>query len=239
MRNLFAAWHTVDPRKNGPHGPLPFLLVLLTLVTGLVDAFSFLRLGRVFVANMTGNVVLLGFALAQVQGFLWYASGTAILAFGAGAFLGGRIAHRHGRHRGRHILAASIVQTLFVAVSAMVAIVAAKPFPAAITVLLIALLAIGMGVQNATARALAVPDLTTTVLTQTLTGLSADTDTDGKAGRRIVSVLSMFAGALCGALLIESGNTDWVLVIVLLLLIAVTVLSARASLSTSSWTAKR
>lgn len=40
-----------------PHGPLPVLLVCLTVVTGLVDAFSYLRLGHVFVANMTGNVV--------------------------------------------------------------------------------------------------------------------------------------------------------------------------------------
>ena len=40
-----------------PHGPLPVLLVCLTVVTSLVDAFSYLRLGHVFVANMTGNVV--------------------------------------------------------------------------------------------------------------------------------------------------------------------------------------
>src|SRR6476661_2081834 len=46
------------------HGPLPVLLVGLTVVTGLVDAFSYLRLGHVFVANMTGNVVFLGFGLA-------------------------------------------------------------------------------------------------------------------------------------------------------------------------------
>jgi uncharacterized membrane protein YoaK (UPF0700 family) len=49
-----------------PHGPLPVLLVCLTVVTGLVDAFSYLSLGHVFVANMTGNVVFLGFGLAGV-----------------------------------------------------------------------------------------------------------------------------------------------------------------------------
>jgi hypothetical protein len=37
-------------------------LLTLTAVTGLVDAVSYLRLGRVFVANMTGNVVFLGFS---------------------------------------------------------------------------------------------------------------------------------------------------------------------------------
>jgi hypothetical protein len=40
-------------------GPLPPLLLTLTVVTGVVDAVSILRLGRVFVANMTGNVVFL------------------------------------------------------------------------------------------------------------------------------------------------------------------------------------
>ena len=46
------------------HGPLPALLLGLTLLTGLVDAVSILSLGRVFVANMTGNVVFLAFAIA-------------------------------------------------------------------------------------------------------------------------------------------------------------------------------
>jgi hypothetical protein len=36
-------------------GPLPPLLLALTAVTGLVDAASYLKLGHVFVANMTGT----------------------------------------------------------------------------------------------------------------------------------------------------------------------------------------
>ncbi len=54
---------TLLPARDSKHGPLPPLLVAMTFVTGLVDAFSYLLLGHVFVANMTGNVVLLGFAL--------------------------------------------------------------------------------------------------------------------------------------------------------------------------------
>jgi Protein of unknown function (DUF1275) len=45
------------PGRTRSHGPLPPLLLSLTFVTGLVDAFSYLVLGHVFVANMTGNVV--------------------------------------------------------------------------------------------------------------------------------------------------------------------------------------
>ena len=69
IATLRDAWRTVVPDMNDRHGPLPPLLVLLTVVTGLVDAFSYLLLGHVFVANMTGNVVFVGFALAGVSGF--------------------------------------------------------------------------------------------------------------------------------------------------------------------------
>src|ERR1039458_8610702 len=60
--------NTLVPGHDTKHGPLPPLLVIMTLTTGLVDAFSYLTLGHVFVA-MTGNIVFLGFALAGAQGF--------------------------------------------------------------------------------------------------------------------------------------------------------------------------
>jgi uncharacterized membrane protein YoaK (UPF0700 family) len=64
--NVFLAElrQVIIPDRDGQHGPLPPLLVTMTVVTGLVDAFSYLVLGHVFVANMTGNVVFLAFALA-------------------------------------------------------------------------------------------------------------------------------------------------------------------------------
>ena len=73
----------------------------------------------------------------------------------------------------------------------------------------IALLALAMGVRNATVRRLAVPDLTTTVLTMTLTGLAADSRLAGGSGqgsgRRIAAVLAMLSGALTGALLLKTS----------------------------------
>ena len=47
---------------------LPAVLFTLTMVTGIVDAASFLGLGHIFTANMTGNVVFLGFAAAGAPG---------------------------------------------------------------------------------------------------------------------------------------------------------------------------
>ena len=71
---------------------------------------------------------------------------------------------------------------------------------------LIVLLAVAMGIQNATARRLAVPDLTTTVLTQTLTGIAADSRLGGGSGaktvRRVLAVAAMLVGAIVGALLL-------------------------------------
>ena len=97
------------PGRDAKHGPLPPLLLSMTLVTGLVDAFSYLLLGHVFVANMTGNVVILGFALVGAPGFSIAASLSALAAFSAGALAGGRLASRHSDHRGRlHCSAATL-----------------------------------------------------------------------------------------------------------------------------------
>ncbi len=57
--HLRDAWHTVIPARDDPFGPLPPLMVVLTVGSGFVDAFSYLELRHTFVANWTGNVVLL------------------------------------------------------------------------------------------------------------------------------------------------------------------------------------
>src|SRR5256885_3672143 len=82
--------------------PLPLVLVVLTVTTGLVDAVSVLGLGRVFTANMTGNVVFLGFAAAGGPGFSIAPAGVSLVGFSVGAVLGGllwvamaRVARRH------------------------------------------------------------------------------------------------------------------------------------------------
>src|SRR5216684_2520797 len=72
-------------------GILPLVLLGLTATTGVVDAVSYLALGHVFTANMTGNVVFLGFAAAGAPGLSPARSGAALLAFVVGAAIGGRI----------------------------------------------------------------------------------------------------------------------------------------------------
>jgi len=111
-----AAAASVPVQKAGTdNGPLVPLLVAITFVTGLVDAFSYLVLGHVFVANMTGNVVFLGFALAGAPDFSIADSVVALVAFGLGAFAGGRLATRLKHHRGRHLSTATSIQAALLA----------------------------------------------------------------------------------------------------------------------------
>jgi uncharacterized membrane protein YoaK (UPF0700 family) len=162
-------WPTILAREHDRDWPLPPFLLALTLVTGLIDAFSYLVLGHVFVANMTGNVVFLAFALAGAPGFSIAASLLALLAFLGGAAIGGRLARVLGTDRSRLLGRVAMVEaTLFGA--AAVATVASDPGLEFGRDVLIVLLAVAMGMQNAAARRLAVPDLTTTVLTLTSPG---------------------------------------------------------------------
>jgi uncharacterized membrane protein YoaK (UPF0700 family) len=82
----------------------------------------------------------------------------------------------------------------------------------------IALLAFAMGIRNSTIRRLAVPDVTTTVLTGTLTGLAADSSLAGghnpRFGRRASAVMAMLAGAIVGALLFLHLGATWPLAVV-------------------------
>ena len=72
-------------------------LLLLTFATGMIDAVSVLVLGHVFVANMTGNVVFLGFWFAQQNVVDMTAAVVAFVSFVSGAVIGGRFA-RHLEH---------------------------------------------------------------------------------------------------------------------------------------------
>jgi uncharacterized membrane protein YoaK (UPF0700 family) len=202
--------HTVVPGRDGDHGPLPPLLLVLTMVTGLVDAFSYLRLGHVFVANMTGNVVFLAFALVGSKGFSIGSSLTALASFGAGAAAGGLVVSRTATDRARLLGTCTLVQTAFLAASVALDAAGGNPLATGTHYALIVGLAAAMGIQNAAARKLAVPDLTTTVLTLTITGIAADTATSGRnataAGRRTTAVAAMFLGALAGAALIVHGH---------------------------------
>ncbi|WP_328952137.1 DUF1275 domain-containing protein [Streptomyces sp. NBC_01220] len=237
---LTDAARTLVPPKGDRHGPLPPLMLTLTVVTGLVDAVSYLSLGHVFVANMTGNVVFLGFALAGAQGLSASASVVSMTAFLAGALAGGRFGTRFAAHRGRLLTIATALQAVLVAAAVITAAASDGRMTTTVQYTLIVLLGLAMGMQNAVARRLGVPDLTTTVLTLTLTGLAADSTPAGgpapRPGRRILSVLAMFLGAFAGGMLLLHAEFALTLGLVLLLLAVTSVATHRLSSSDAAWT---
>jgi uncharacterized membrane protein YoaK (UPF0700 family) len=225
--------------RDERHGPLPALLLLLTIVTGLVDALSYLKLGHVFVANMTGNVVFLGFAVADAKDFSIAASLAATAAFLAGALAGGRLGAHAGQHRGRLLAIATYVEIALVGAALVASTLPLDRGGGAETYVLIVLLALAMGVQNATARRLGVPDLTTTVLTLTLTGLAADSALAGgrspRPGRRLLATFTMFLGAAIGATVIFQFGVSALLALTFVLLVASGVCAYRVSSSSEAW----
>jgi uncharacterized membrane protein YoaK (UPF0700 family) len=194
------------------HHTLLWGLTAVTLVSGLNDAVSYLGLGHVFTANMTGNIVVLGFAAAAAPGFSVRAILTSIGVFLVGAVLAGAMARRIESRR-TLLLRALWIEALFTTGAAVAAGLGPSIGSGWQRYTMIALLAFAMGVRNSMVRRLSVADVTTTVLTGTLTGLAADSTLAGgnteRAGRRVAAVVTMFVGALVGALLLRHVNAVW------------------------------
>jgi len=193
--------------------PLPWLLLLLSVTTGLVDAISVLGLGKVFTANMTGNIVFLGFAAAGTPGFRVAPYLVAIAAFLIGALVAGRVGKGHaGLPLRRWLMLAALIEAVLLWIAAGVAVGFDIPAQSPGTSLyaIIALTGLAMGFRNSTIRQLKVPDLNTTVLTLTLTGIAADSSLAGGSNpniaRRIGSVAAIFLGAAIGAALVTHGG---------------------------------
>ena len=229
--------------QDARHGPLPLLLIVLTVVTGLVDAVSYLKLGHVFVANMTGNVLFLGFAAADATQFSVAVSLVAMGSFLLGAVAGGRLGSSAGRHRGRFLALATYAQVCVVGAALLVSLASADVGGGMLACTLVVLLAFAMGLQNAAARRLGVPDLTTTVLTQTVTGLAADSNFAGGSnpnfGRRLLAIAAMLMGAALGAVLIFHVSVSAALAVAVALLLFNAVAGYRLSSSTAAWTAAK
>lgn len=206
---MSAAEEASAARTHGPEARglrLVVVLLALTVVSGLIDAVSYLGLGRVFTANMTGNVVVLGFAAAGAPGFSASHSATSLVCFLLGAVAGGRMAaHVAADSRRRWTRLTLAAESLLVGAAAAVAF--AWPDTTGTRFALIALTAFAMGLRNATVRKLGVAGLTTTtVLTMTLTSLAAESRlgdaTSRRSPRRTTAVIAMLAGACLGAWLV-------------------------------------
>src|SRR5207248_6734756 len=164
----------------------------------------------------------------------------ALAAFVFGAFVGGAVGSRLGHHRGHLLSAAAGIQVAFLAAAVTLAALSGSPVSSGYRYTLIVVLGVAMGIQNAGARRLAVPDLTTTVLTLTITGIAADSAMAGgrgsRAGRRLVAVAAMLAGALLGAALVVHVHIVYPLVIALVVTAGVAATTRMLGTSDPPWT---
>jgi uncharacterized membrane protein YoaK (UPF0700 family) len=186
-----------------------WLMMTLTAVTGVLDAVGYLGLDRVFTGNMTGNVVILGMGVAAEEGLPVAGPLIALLGYVAGAAAGGRMLRGRPKGWSRVI---TVVMGVDAAVLAAVAVVltvmprAAGQSPGGVAAA--ATIAVVMGVQASTARFLAVADMTTVVVTSTITSYASETLFAGGLSwfthRRLWAVVAIFAGALAGGLMLKA-----------------------------------
>jgi uncharacterized membrane protein YoaK (UPF0700 family) len=201
------------PSVESIRHPLTRTLLVLSLTTGVIDAACYLGLGRVFAANMTGNILLLGFGIAGAGGLSATGPLVALGAFFGGAVAGGRLGVTTESAE-THLSRAVAIEVGIFTLATLLAVVFKITPDHFSGYLVIGILAFAMGLRNATVRRLGVPDISTTVLTMTMTALAAESPFaggDGKGGwRRGGAVVAMLAGAFVGALLVK---TDLALVL--------------------------
>jgi uncharacterized membrane protein YoaK (UPF0700 family) len=210
------------------------LLLTLTAAAGSVDAVSYLGLGRVFTANMTGNLVLLGIAIGQRQLTGAVRAVIAFVGFVIGFFLGARLTQTFPSPSeggqdgggGTPLWPRSATQALLIELGLLLGLLAGWEIsgdrPAAVTLdILIALSAGAMGIQSAAARRLGVVGVTTTFVTGMLTTLIAELATGGPARSQsslwVATLISLVIGAAAGAAVFITWRPGAPLVAVLLL----------------------
>lgn len=197
----------------------------LTVISGLVDAISYVGIGQVFMANMTGNLLILGFAAGDPSKFPLVATAIAVMGFFLGAGLAGQLVERVPNVRRRLILAMAMETSLFgitTVGSFLLPTTQAGRYP------LIVALGVAMGGRNTVVRRLKIPDISTTVVTGTLANLAADsvlgTGRHTRARRRAGEIVALVLGAWAGVLLLRNFGFNATLVVLTVLMALTTVL---------------
>ncbi|PPB49715.1 DUF1275 domain-containing protein [Arthrobacter pityocampae] len=184
-----------------------WLMLILTFSTGVIDAVGYLGLDRVFTGNMTGNVVLLGMAFAGGSDLPVLRPALALVFFMLGAALAGRVLRKapegwSGRTSGT-LLAVTVGLTGLAVFVALVDVTAEEILGSITT----SVLATVMGIQAATAKRLKVAEITTVVVTSTITGLASDSRLAGGKSpfwaRRAAAIALIMAGAVVGAVALK------------------------------------
>ncbi|HEY3994381.1 MAG TPA: YoaK family protein [Mycobacterium sp.] len=178
-------------------------LLLLTFATGLADATSILVLGHVFVANMTGNTIFLGFWLAPNTTIDLRAVAVAMPTFVCTTIVSGRLARRFGDRTRPWITTVLTTEITLLVVLSILAGTGTLHYYDNTKLIMIGILAVTFGLQHSSARQFGIQELSTTVLTSTIVSLGLDSRLAGGTGDRqklrLTVVFTMCAGAFLGA----------------------------------------
>jgi uncharacterized membrane protein YoaK (UPF0700 family) len=199
----FAAAAT-PPSTNGARD---LLLAALTFSSGAVDAISFLALGKVFTAFMTGNIVFLGLRAAAAPGPDVLTVAVSLVAFAAGVMGSSRIVTPS---KGRSTWPREVTVVLGIAALLQAAFlagwIAASGAPSrGVTDLLVGLSALAMGAQSGAVMSLGVQGVFTTAATATVMFLAKDFAEEASTTERVRLagvVAALFAGAAIAGLLL-------------------------------------
>ncbi|MCC3274065.1 DUF1275 domain-containing protein [Arthrobacter zhangbolii] len=186
-----------------------WLMLALTFSTGVVDAVGYLGLDQVFTGNMTGNVVLLGMAFAGGTGLPVLRPVLALIFFMLGAALAGRMLRKGPQGWSSRTSVALIVVAAVITALAVFSLLADVQGNEVLGGITTSSLATAMGVQAATAKRLAVAEITTVVVTSTITGLASDSRLAGGNSRfwlrRALAIALIMLGAVAGAAALKVG----------------------------------
>lgn len=191
----------------GLEGLLPKALLALTFVTGMIEAVAFLGLGQVFTAMMTGNVLFLGFGIADAAGSSAWPPIVALSAFVVGGSLGGQIAARWPHRRGRELTAGVLLEVVLIGAAAVLLAVLTVKEGEIAALVVVAIMAFAMGARNTIVRRLGVTELPTNIVFVAVSSFQAGTSMTGASPEHLVprlsAVAAMLLGAAAGALLIR------------------------------------
>ena len=196
------------PQENAsPEKFRLMLMMALTLVTGVVDAVGYLGLDRVFTGNMTGNVVILAMALAGAANLPTLGPLVALGAFLLGAAVAGFTLQSSPKGWNRRVTLLLTAGCIALTGTAAISLIVEDVGRQSIGVIVAAVIAMHMGSQALIARHLGVRDMTTVVITSTMTSLAGESLVGKQRprllNRRLGAVLAMFAGAAIGVLLLQ------------------------------------
>ncbi|TWD47066.1 uncharacterized membrane protein YoaK (UPF0700 family) [Arthrobacter sp. AG367] len=211
-----------------------WLLIGLTFGTGIVDALGYLALNHVFIGNMTGNIVILGMALVGADKLPVLGPLLAMLCFSLGAsFAGIALRAKPSTWPGTATVILLLAGSLVVSMGALSLVVQDRPDTSA-QLVMSSLSAVAMGMQAYVARKLAVRDVTTVVVTSTLTAFAGELfvrpTKKSLMNRRAAAILAMLLGAAVGAGMVHL-STGFALLCAGLIIVVVSLLGHFATKS--------